>query len=182
MTSAVRQAIQKRHRSATSNSSDALLSRPFHPPLTGHRHGPRRRSRRSTPNKPGTRPVPSMPPNSGGRGARGTQRTLRHSIAHWSDSSCSFERVPERRSADRPPAPSGSRTAGCRSGGSSDRLRHRPPGEVRFDCLHPLLAWAGGIEFMLETIHHVRRHIDDVDVKLLIPTSKLINGTVLLAK
>jgi hypothetical protein len=34
---------------------------------------------------------------------------------------------------------------------------------------------------MLEAIHHVRCHVGDIDVELLIPASKLMNRPVLLA-
>jgi hypothetical protein len=158
-----------------------LLSRPFHPPPVDRRDAPRRQSSRPTPYTPGTHRVPSMRPHSGGHDAQGTGRMLRRSTAHWSDSSCSFAPVRQRRNVGKPLTPSDSPSADCRFGRPSGRSRHGSPSEVRFDHFHPLLARAGGIEFMLEAIHHVGCHIGDVDVKLLIPTSKLIDRPVLLA-
>jgi hypothetical protein len=152
-----------------------------HRPPANHRGERPRQSIRPTPNRPGTHFAPSMRLSPGRLGARGSRRSLRHSTARWFDSSCSFALVRAHRNAGKPPVPSDSRTAGCRSGRSSDGSGHGPSGEVCFDHFRPFLAWAGGIEFVLEAIHHVRRHLGDVDVKLLIPTPKLIDGPVLLA-
>ena len=46
----------------------------------------------------------------------------------------------------------------------------------------PFGPWAAGVQFVLETVHHVWRDVGDVDVELLVPTSKLIYRAVFLAQ
>ena len=110
-----------------------------------------------------------------------TWPSLPYPTGRWSVASCSCRQAPSRRNACNTLEPEASRVGDrrCESSGQAGFTGAR--GDIFVDLLLPLLARAGHIDLVFEAIHHVRRHVADVDVELLIPAAQLIDRAVLIA-